>query len=256
MAKLFIENPQLRGKRVLMRVDFNVPIKGLKYLRLGALAVAVTLMASCPGPVWAEPASSTLLPAIDRALAIVFRDDAPKGSAAVRAALEGVVDFDEAARRALGPHWQARSDAERAEFVALFKDLMASSYLATMRTHLGRSVRLVAENEDSGFATVLTQMQRPQGPPSPVEYRMHHRDGRWLIFDVRVDGVSLVAAYRRQFDTIVQTSSYAELLHRVQNYLAQMASTAPGSPAAGARRARWRTGLRMWTIEVVAQAAR
>jgi phospholipid transport system substrate-binding protein len=254
MAKLFIEDLQLREEDARVRAS-------LPSIRIGALAVAVTLMASCPGPVWAEAASSALLPAIDRALAIVFRDDTPKGStprpAAVRAALEGVVDFDEAARRALGPHWQARSDAERAEFVALFKDLMASSYLATMRTHLGRSVRLVAENEDSGFATVLTQMQRPQGPPSPVEYRMHHRDGRWLIFDVRVDGVSLVAAYRRQFDTIVQTSSYAELLHRMQQYLAQMASTAPGSPAAGAaRRARWRAGLRMWTIEVVAPAVR
>src|SRR5215475_3718608 len=107
------------------------------FLRSATLVAAVTLMTSCPGPVWAEPASTTLLPAIDRVMAIVFRDDGPKGSiprpAAVRAALEGVVDFDEAARRALGPHWQARSEAEREEFVVLFKDLMASSYLATMR---------------------------------------------------------------------------------------------------------------------------
>src|SRR3954462_3689707 len=97
-------------------------------LFLPTLAVAVTLMASCPGPARAEPASSALLPALDRVVTIVFRDDTPKGSipqsTAVRAALEGVVDFDEVARRALGPHWQARSDAERAEFVALFKDVM------------------------------------------------------------------------------------------------------------------------------------
>ena len=221
--------------------------------------MAMTLMASCPDPVWAQAASSTLLPAIDRVLTIAFRDDTPKGStprpAAIRAVLEGVVDFDEAARRALGPHWQARSDAERAEFVALFKDLMASSYLAILQTHLGPSMRLVAENEDGRFATVLTQMRRPQGPPSPVEYRMHHRDGRWQIFDVRVDGVSLVAAYRHQFNSIVQTSSYAALLPRLREYLAQTASTAPGSPAARAQRARWRNGLRMWTLELAAASA-
>lgn len=232
----------------------------VRFLRIEALAVAVTLMASCPGPVWAEPASSTLLPAIDRVMAIVFRDDAPNGpirrSTAVRVAFEGVVDFDEAARRALGPHWQARSDAERAEYVALFKDVMASSYLATMRTHLGPSLRLVAESEDSGFATVLTRMQRPEGAPSPVEYRMHLRDGRWLIFDIRVDGVSLVAAYRRQFTTIVQTSSYAGLVQRLRTYLAQPVNTAPESPAVRAHRARWRAGLRMWTLEVVASAPR
>ena len=231
----------------------------MRFLQIGPLAVAMTLMASCPDPVWAQAASSTLLPAIDRVLTIAFRDDTPKGStprpAAIRAVLEGVVDFDEAARRALGPHWQARSDAERAEFVALFKDLMASSYLAILQTHLGPSMRLVAENEDGRFATVLTQMQRPQGSPAPVEYRMHHRDGRWQIFDVRVDGVSLVAAYRHQFNSIVQTSSYAALLPRLREYVAQTASTAPGSPAARAQRARWRNGLRMWTLELAAASA-
>ena len=230
----------------------------MRFLQIGPLAVAMTLMASCPEPVWAQAASSTLLPAIDRVLTIAFRDDLSKGAtprpAAVRAVLEGVVDFDEAARRALGPHWQARSDAERAEFVALFKDVMASAYLATLQTHLGPSMRLVTESEDGRFATVLTQMQRPQGPPAPVEYRMHRRDGRWQIFDVRVDGVSLVAAYRRQFNSIVHTSSYAALLQRLREYLVQTASTAPGGPAARAQRARWRTALHVWTIEAVAAA--
>lgn len=232
----------------------------MRFLRIGPLAVAMTLMASCPEPVWAEAASSTLLPAIDRVLAIAFRADGPKAStpraAAVRAALEGVVDFDEVARRALGPHWQARTEVERAEFVALCKDVMAASYLATLRTHLGPSMRLVAESADGRFASVLTQMQRPQGPPAPVEYRMHQRDGRWLIFDVRVDGVSLVGAYRRQFNSIVQTSSYAALVQRLHEYLAQTASPAPGSPAERAQHARWRTALRMWTIEVAAAGAR
>jgi phospholipid transport system substrate-binding protein len=230
----------------------------MRFLQIGPLAVAMTLMASCPEPVWAQAASSTLLPAIDRVLTIAFRDDPPKSAtprpAAVRAVLEGVVDFDEAARRALGPHWQARSDAERAEFVALFKDVMASAYLATLQTHLGPSMRLVTENEDGRFATVLTQMQRPQGPPAPVEYRMHHRDGRWQIFDVRVDGVSLVAAYRRQFNSIVQTSSYPALVQRLREYLVQTASTAPGGPAARAQRTRWRTALHVWTIEAAAAA--
>jgi phospholipid transport system substrate-binding protein len=233
----------------------------MSFLRIGPLAVAMTLMASCPEAVWAQAASRTLLPAIDRVLTIAFRDDTPKGStprpAAVRAVLEGVVDFDEAARRALGPHWRGRSDTERAEFVALFKDVMASAYLATLQTHLGPSMRLVTENEDGRFATVVTQMQRPQGPPAPVEYRMHHRDGRWQIFDIRVDGVSLVAAYRRQFNSIVQTSSYTGLVQRLREYLVQTASTAPGSPAARAQRTRWRTALHVWTIEAaVAGAAR
>ena len=232
----------------------------MRFLRIGPLVAAMTLMASCPEPLWADAASSTLLPAIDRVLAIAFRDDGPRSAAArpaaVRAALEGVVDFDEVARRALGPHWQARTEAERAEFVALCKDVMAVSYLATLRTHLGPSMRLVAESEDGRFASVLTHMQRPQGPPAPVEYRMHQRDGRWLIFDVRVDGVSLVAAYRRQFTSIVQTSSYPALVQRLREYLAQTASAAPGSPADRAQRARWRTALRMWAIEVAVAAPR
>ena len=93
------------------------------------------------------------------------------------------------------------------------------------------ALRTVMETEHDGITSVLTRIEPRQGSPVPVEYRMHQRGPRWLVYDVIVEGVSLVANYRSQFNTIVRTSSYAELIHRIRGRVAEL--TAP--PASTSR---------------------
>jgi phospholipid transport system substrate-binding protein len=197
-------------------------------------ALAVSLIATAPSQATAGGATETLRPAVDRVLSILA-DPALKGAEhrperrrALRAVINGVIDFPDAARRALAVHWQGRTDGERAEFVALFEELVTYSYVARMEAYAGQTVAFVSETAGDGTATVLTQMQNRQGAPVPIDYRMHQRNGRWLVYDVIVEGVSLVGNYRTQFNSVILTSSYAELVRRMRTRVGELeAGTGP-----------------------------
>ena len=204
---------------------------------IAAGLAALALIAAAAPSATAGPGIDTLRPAIDQVLRILD-DPALKGpgrarerQAALRTVMESIVDFPDAGRRALSVHWQARTEAEREEFVILFKDLVTYSYIVTMEASAGQRVVYVGEAEHDGITSVLTRIEPRQGSPVPVEYRMHQRGPRWLVYDVIVEGVSLVANYRAQFNTIVRTSSYAELIHRIRGRVAEL--TAP--PASTSR---------------------
>lgn len=181
-------------------------------------------------------ATDELRPAIDKVLRILD-DPALKGEAktherraALRGVMESAIDFPEASRRALAAHWRARTEAEREEFVGIFKDLVTYSYIRLMEPYAGETVQIVGESPVNG-TTVLTRIQRRQGEPVPIDYRMHVRASRWLICDVLMEGVSLVGNYRAQFHSIIQTSSYEELVRRMRARVAELRPT----PAAGIR---------------------
>ncbi len=195
--------------------------------------VVAALLAGTPACAAPATATETLKPAIDHALRILD-DPALKGAAhtherrlALRAVIERVVDFPDAARRAMGMHWRDRTDAERAEFIALFKDVVTYSYIAQLELYAGEAVTFTGESEREDTTTVSTRIAARRGP-IPVDYRMHRTpDGAWRIVDVLVEGVSLVGNYRAQFNTIIQTASYAELVRRLKARVADL--TAPSS---------------------------
>ena len=145
--------------------------------------------------------------------------------AAIRKEAEGVFDFTETAKRALGRHWQALAEADRHEFTSLFTDLIERAYISKIERYSGERIAYTGEVVDGGLATVRTRFVTKQGTEIPVDYRMQQRGDRWLVYDVSVEGVSLVNNYRTQFDKIIQTSSYAELVRKMKSAeLAQPAS--------------------------------
>ena len=193
-------------------------------LRSRILAViAFGVLATAPSWACAGGPTEILRPAVDRVVQILADPmlhgpaHTPERRRALRTVMEDVIDFPDAARRALGVHWQGRTDAERDEFVTLFEDLVTYSYIVTMEAYAGQTVVFVGERaEGEGVTTVLTKIQSRQGPPVPIDYRMHERAARWLVYDVNVEGVSLVGNYRNQFNSIIRTTSYAELIHRMR----------------------------------------
>jgi phospholipid transport system substrate-binding protein len=122
----------------------------------------------------------------------------------------------EAARRALGPHWSKRSAAERDEFTGLFQGLLERGYLSRIGEYGGEKVQYVGERVDGDFATVRAQIVTSKGTQVPVEARVLRRGERWLMYDVLIENVSLVASYRSQFDRVIRTSSYEELIRRLK----------------------------------------
>jgi phospholipid transport system substrate-binding protein len=137
--------------------------------------------------------------------------------AAVRKISEDIFDYPETARRALGQHWNGRTPDEQREFVQLFADLLDRAYFSKIDRYQGEKVRYGAETINGDEAMVKTTiMTRAGGSEVPVDYRMRQAGGRWLVYDVNIEGVSLVSNYRTQFNKIVQTESYAALVQKLR----------------------------------------
>jgi phospholipid transport system substrate-binding protein len=138
--------------------------------------------------------------------------------AAVRKIANDIFDFTETARRSLGRHWQGRTQAERDEFVQLFTDLLERSYISKIETYGGEKIQYNGDTVEGEQAKVQTKLvTKGSGGEIPIEYRMHKVGDRWLVYDVVIEGVSLVANYRTQFNKIIQTSSFQELMNKMKN---------------------------------------
>jgi phospholipid transport system substrate-binding protein len=128
-------------------------------------------------------------------------------------------DWQEVARRALAVHWRERTPQEQQEFVGLFKDLVESTYINRLETSAQekREIQYVGEQLDGSRAVVKTNVVTRRNQQVPIEYRLHKVDGRWLIYDVLIEGISLVNNYRAQFNRIITSSSYNDLIQKMKN---------------------------------------
>lgn len=136
--------------------------------------------------------------------------------AAVRKVATEIFDVNETAKRALGRHWQGRTPAERDEFVNLFADLLERTYISKIDFFGGERLRYIAENVDGDYAAVRAKIITNRGSEIGVEARMVRRGDQWLIYDITIENVSLVANYRTQFDRIIRTASYEELVRKLK----------------------------------------
>jgi phospholipid transport system substrate-binding protein len=211
----------------------------IRYRSLGViLAGLLGLLAAREA--WAGAPTDQLKGAIDRVIK-TLDDPELKGSAkvqdrraAVRTVANGVFDFAETAKRSLARHWPARTDKEREEFVVLFGNLLERSYISKIELYGGEKIQYVGELVDSDVATVRTKLITKQGNEVPVDYRMLKRGDRWFVYDFSVEGVSLINNYRTQFNKIIQTSSYAELVKKMktkqEEFLADEHAKGKGTP--------------------------
>jgi phospholipid transport system substrate-binding protein len=156
---------------------------------------------------------------LDRVIGIL--DDGGKARAdgrraALREAAADIFDFTEITRRSLGRHWQTATPAEREELVVLFTGLLERSYLGRIEQYSGERIVIAGERVDGDVATVRTRLVARSGVQTPVDYRLHRAGDRWLAYDVSVEGVSLVASYRAQFNKIIQASSAQALVQRLR----------------------------------------
>lgn len=188
-----------------------------------ALAAALLLVAHAPVRVWAGPPTDQLKAQIDRTIKILEDPELKKPGRqrdrrlAVREVANDIFDFGETARRSLARHWAKRSPAERDEFVQLFSDLLEHSYISKIELYGGEKIRFVGEAVDGDGAIVKTRLVTKQDTEIPIDYRMHARGGKWLVYDVLIEGVSLVSNYRTQFNKIITTSSYQELVKKMKS---------------------------------------
>jgi len=140
----------------------------------------------------------------------------PDRWAEIRKIARETFDFNEMSRRALARHWQARTPEEQAEFVALFTDLLERSYVTQIEASAGETITFVGESVNGGFARVRSKIMTRRGTAIALDFHLHVREGRWRVYDVLIDGASVVASYRSQFDRVIRAESYHVLRDRLQ----------------------------------------
>ena len=134
-----------------------------------------------------------------------------------RRVAQELFDFDEMCRRMLADHWQEGSPYQQGEFVRLFTELIERSYLSGLRTVPPAAITFLGETVNGSYAQVKSRIATSRVGETSVEYRLVDHDGRWAVYDVVLDGVSLVSSYRSQFASILRTSSFARMLEKLQS---------------------------------------
>ncbi|MBI2152772.1 MAG: ABC transporter substrate-binding protein [Candidatus Rokubacteria bacterium] len=189
--------------------------------RLSLILAGLLVLGVTPGA-WAGAPTDQLRAHIDQVLKIledpVLKVDGrvKERRRTVRKVANDIFDFAETAKRSLARHWQGRTEKEREEFAELFADLIERSYISKIELYGGEKIQYAGERIDGDVATVSTKIVTKQGQEVPVDYRMLRRGDRWHVYDVSIEGVSLISNYRTQFNKIIQTSSYAELVKKMK----------------------------------------
>lgn len=138
----------------------------------------------------------------------------------IRLELDKRFDWPYIARSCLGRHWAKRSPVEQQEFVKLFVDFLEDTYMEKFETYYGDFDKIDYHGEKIAsagtmlYASVRTTLTTKAKVDHPVEYRLHKAQGAnaWQVYDVVIEGVSMVRNYREQFDEILARSSYDKLI--------------------------------------------
>jgi phospholipid transport system substrate-binding protein len=185
-------------------------------IRSVIVGLALQLFVGVAGA-WAGPPTETVKQVIEKALDVLKE---PGPSEARRQKVKRIVDphfdYEEMAKRSLGPAWGKLSPGQRQEFVALFAQLLEASYSDKIEKYAQR-VKIDYTGEiTSGDSVEVRTVVVKANDRIPLNYRLMNEGGTWKVYDVVIEGVSLVSNYRSQFSRIIHESSYAELVKRLK----------------------------------------
>jgi len=196
-------------------------------LYLKSLMSSVLLMVMLAANAFAGAPTDAIKKTTDRILAIVS-DPALKGpehkekrTQLIRQAVDERFDWEAMTQRSLARHWQKRTDAEKKEFIVLFGKLLERTYLDKVGSYSGEKVVYVDETIDGRYATVTAKILTHSQAEVAVRYRLKELNGDWGVYDISIEGVSLVNNYRKQFNSIIVRSSYDDLVKKLRAKVAE-----------------------------------
>jgi phospholipid transport system substrate-binding protein len=169
----------------------------------------------------AGPATDQLRGTIDEVIRILTDKEMkkPERTEERRRLLEKVIgdrfSYEEMSKRALTAQWNKLNDDQRKEFVSLFQRHLANAYAGKIEGYSGEQVQFINERLEQGYAEVRSKIVTEK-TEIPLDYRMINKSGDWRVYDVIVDGVSLVNNYRGQFNRIIRSSSYEDLVQKLR----------------------------------------
>jgi phospholipid transport system substrate-binding protein len=137
-------------------------------------------------------------------------------------------DWERMARSVLAAHWASRTAKEKTDFTQLFSELLESAYMAKVESYSGEKIYYDKETVEGDYGTVGIRVATKEERQVHVKYYLVKERGKWLVYDVQIEGVSLILNYREQISSILDRSSFKDLVEELR---AKVAGSNPGHPA-------------------------
>jgi phospholipid transport system substrate-binding protein len=157
---------------------------------------------------------------VDEVVKIVSDKDLKKNDQKRRQLLKKsisvIFDYNEMAKRSMGKHWNQRSAAEKKQFADLFASLLENSYASKIESYNNEKIVYLKETMDGDHAELKSKVVTSKRDEFTLDYRMINQNNKWMVYDVVIEGVSLVSNYRTQFNKIITTNGYPELVKKLQ----------------------------------------
>ncbi len=202
------------------------------FTAIGLLSISLLNMTSYPliGQIQAEESQDSAIDdispklkvetAINEIIVIVEKNKGDENTDARREKLRVLInplfDFNEMAKRSLGPNWKEATPEEQEEFSSVFSDLLAKTYLSKIETVKPGMVTIKSEDIDQGRAVVKTSILH-KGDTFPLDYKLQSSSGKWRVYDVVIENIGLVANYRNEFAGIVRKDKVSGLIQKLKD---------------------------------------
>ena len=175
--------------------------------KLSKVAALIFMMVFPPLQAWAiaQTADEVVSTTTDEVLKALKQDDVKGNDQKVFDIIERLIlphfDFQKMSQWVLGKYWRQANDSEKQQFSAQFQKLLVRTYSTAFQQYTNQKIVYLPTHSDPGAERVLVKCQvvRDAGPPIGIDYRLHRTDGEWKVFDVMIDGISLVTNYRTTF---------------------------------------------------------
>ena len=142
----------------------------------------------------------------------------------VAAVLDGMIAYEELAKRSLAAHWGDLSEAQHKEFTDILRRLVQRSYEKNIKNIIEYRVEYLGEETASEGVVVHTRAssdQKPQEEPVTIDYQLTQLGQAFKVVDIVTEGSSLVNNYKNQFHRIIQKDGYETLVKRMKDKLAK-----------------------------------
>ncbi|MEW6418192.1 MAG: ABC transporter substrate-binding protein [Nitrospirota bacterium] len=131
-------------------------------------------------------------------------------------------DFEEMSKRILGRYWKDRTEDEQKEFISLFSELLEASYIRKIESYTNEKVTYDNESIKADRYGVVSTSIITAKTTIPIDYKVILKDNKWWVYDVVIEGVSFITTYRNQYNKIITSESYAQLIKKMNEKLKEV----------------------------------
>lgn len=199
------------------------------FKKIAVIAALLCTLIGMSGDSFAEDGPAAQVKnTIEQVRDVVGKEDGKTAPAVLDEKLKGIVfpmfDFAEMSRRSLGANWNKATPDQQKEFVSLFSDLLAVTYLKRIKSNAASSEIKEISDTIEGEKAMVKSVLIADGESISIDYRLLNEQGKWRIYDVLIEHVGLVSNYRNEFAELVRKDGFPGLIQRLKDKKAKRES--------------------------------